>query len=158
MTTKRLFVYDPEDPGKDDVLARAIHFAENYGRKCHIEVKPPLKSREQEQHYHAMMTDISTQVPYNGKFRDMETWWKRLLIDAFKFDTKDDPEFSAEWAKFGALQMVPALNHDGFVLIGEQSRQFSVKLAAGFITWLGAFGAEHGVRWSASKKESARYD
>lgn len=158
MTTKRLFVYDPADPGKHDVLAQALHFAENYGRKCHIEVKPPLKSREQEQHYHAMIGDIARQVPYNGKMRDADGWWKRLLIDAFKHETKDDPEFAAEWAKFGALQMVPALNHDGFVLIGEQSRKFSVKLAAGFINWLGAFGAEHEVKWSVSKRESKRYE
>lgn len=155
MTTKRLFTYDPEDPMRDSVLAEVLHYAEHYGRKCHIEVKPPLKSREQEQHYHAMIGDIARQVPYNGKMRDADAWWKRLLIDAFKHETKEDPEFAAEWAKFGALQMVPALNHDGFVLIGEQSRQFTTKLAAGFITWLGAFGAEHDVKWTASKRDRA---
>lgn len=155
---KRLFVYDPEEPGHDIVCIRVTEYVEALGKKCHIEVKPPLKSREQEQHYHAMIGDIAKQVPYKGKMRDADGWWKRLLIDAFKHETKDDPEFAAEWAKFGALQMVPALNHDGFVLIGEQSRQFSVKLAAGFINWLGAFGAEHEVKWSVSKRESKRYE
>lgn len=155
---KRLFVYDPSDAARDSVLAQLLNYVESLGRKCHIEVKPPLKSREQEKHYHAMMTDISKQVAYNGRLRDMETWWKRLLIDAFKHDTKDDPEFRDEWAKFGTMQLVPALNHDGFVAIGEQSRDFSVKLGEGFINWLGAYGAENDVKWSMSKKESRKYD
>lgn len=149
---KRLFVYDPEDPDKDDVLARAIHFAENYGRKCHIEVKPPLKSREQEQHYHAMIGDIAKQVPFYGRLRDADSFVKRILINAFKHDTKDDPDFAQEWRDFGEMELVPAINNSGFVAVGEQSRKFSVKLAAGFISWLGAFGAEHEVKWTAPKK------
>lgn len=156
--TKRLFVYDQTDPRRDDVLAQVLNFAENYGRKCHIEVKPPLKSREQEQHYHAMIGDISRQVKFYGQLRDADRFVKRILIDAFKHETKDDPEFTEEWRKFGELELVPALNHSGFVALGEQSRSFSVKLAAAFITWLGAFGAEHDVKWSISKKESRKYD
>lgn len=155
---KRLFVYDPEDAGRDSVLAQVLHFAENYGRKCHIEVKPPLKSREQEQHYHAMIGDIARQVPFYGRLRDADSFVKRILINAYKHDTKDDPDYAADWREFGEMELVPAINNSGFVAVGEQSRKFTNNLAAGFIDWLGAFGAEHKVKWSASKRESKRYD
>lgn len=158
MTTKMLFVYDPDDSGRDNVLAQVLHYAENYGRKCHIEVKPPLKSREQEQHYHAMIGDIARQVPFYGRLRDADSFVKRILINAFKYDTRHDPDLAQEWVAFGEMELVPALNNSGFVAVGEQSRKFSNKLAAGFIEWLGAFGAEHSVRWSVSKRESARYE
>lgn len=155
---KRVFVYSPDDPDRDNVLAQVLHYAENYGRKCHIEVKPPLKSREQEQHYHAMIGDIARQVPFYGRLRDADSFVKRILINAFKHDTRYDPEFSEEWVAFGEMELVPALNNSGFVAVGEQSRKFSNKLAAGFIEWLGAFGAEHDVKWSVSKRESKQYE
>ncbi|QNK65884.1 recombination protein NinB [Variovorax sp. PAMC26660] len=73
-------------------------------------------------------------------------------FDAFKHETKDDAEFRDDWAKFGSVQLLPALNHAGFVMVGAQSRKFSVKLASAFIEWLLAFGAEHNVRWSTPKR------
>lgn len=114
-------------------------------------VEKDTKSRLQEEKYHAMIGDISRQCDLRGQKLDKESW-KRLLIDAFKHETKDDPEFVNDWAKFGSVQLLPALNHSGFVMVGAQSRRFSVKLAAGFIEWLLAFGAENDVRWSTPKK------
>ena len=35
------------------------------------------------------------------------------------------------------------------VLLGIQSRDFTIKLALAFIAWLYAFGAEQGVRFKA---------
>lgn len=147
-----LYIYDPENPGRDNVLALLCHDVEAAGKTVHILVRPPVKSREQEQHYHAMIGDIAKQVPFYGKMRDADTFWKRLLIDAFKHDTKAIPELAEEWAKFGSVESVPALNHDGFVIIGEQSRKFTKKLASAFIDWLGAYGGENGVIWTPPKK------
>lgn len=111
-----------------------------------VVIREPAKSRDQECHYHALIGDIAANPPadalvlLSGKELDEESW-KRLLIDAFKHDTKDDPELAQEWQKFGSLQLLPALNHAGFVAVGEQSRNFSRRLAREFIEWLIAFQA-----------------
>ena len=96
------------------------------------------KSREQEEKYHAIIGEIAKAKTVYGKRLPPESW-KRLLIDAFKHDTRNDPDLSREWAKFGTVELLPALNHPGFVMVGEQSRKFSVKLASAFIEWLLAF-------------------
>lgn len=109
-----------------------------------VVLRDPAKSRDQECHYHALIGEIAKNPPtaalvtLAGKVLDEDSW-KRLLIDAFKHDTKDDPELRDHWRKMGSLQLLPALNHPGFVAVGEQSRDFSVKLASAFITWLMEF-------------------
>lgn len=147
---KRLFVYDPQNPRRDDVLAFACEYAKQAGKKVHITVSEPVKSREQEEHYHAQIGDIAKQCQVYGKKLSAESW-KRLLIDAFKHDTKNDPDLAPLWASFGNIELVPALNNPGFVVVGEQSRKFGVRLASAFIEWLYAYGAESGVRWSEPK-------
>lgn len=144
---KKLFIYDPINPLREGVLDLACKYIADQGRKVHIVVMDPLKSREQEERYHAMIGDIAKQTTLFGKELPSESW-KRLLIDAFKWETKNDPDFAGEWMKFGSTELAPALNHAGFVMIGEQSRNFSVKLAKGFIDWLEAYGAENDVVWS----------
>lgn len=149
---KRLFVYDPENPRRDDVLAFVCAFVRQGDRKVHIVVQDPVKSREQEEHYHAQIGDIAKQVKFYGQLRSAE-WCKRLLIDAFKHDTKNDPDLAPLWDSFGGYELAPALNNPGFVVVGEQSRKFGVKLASAFIEWLYAYGAENGVQWSEPKRQ-----
>lgn len=108
------------------------------------------KSRQQEKKLHAMYHDIADQLDLFGKKLPAESW-KRILIDAFKHDTKNDPDFRDEWARFGDIELVPALNHPGFVMVGEQSRSFGRKLTSALIEWLLAFGAERGVIWKDPK-------
>lgn len=96
------------------------------------------KSREQEKHYHELIGQIAGTRTLYGKRLPPESW-KRLLIDAFKHETRNDPDLSREWAKFGTVELLPALNHPGFVMCGEQSRKFSVRLASAFIEWLQSF-------------------
>lgn len=117
------------------------------GERVVLEVRSLSKTRAQEEKYHAMIGEIAAQMTLHGKRLGAEAW-KRLLVDAFKHDTKHDPELRQEWDKFGSIELMPALNHDGFVAIGEQTRKFSVKLASAFIEWLLAFGAENGVTFS----------
>lgn len=117
-----------------------------------VRINPPNKSRDQEARYHAQVADISAQVSHCGQKFDREVW-KRLLIDAYHFETKDDPEYAKDWKKMGKLDFVPALNRPGVVLLGIQSRDFTRKLASGFIDWLEAFGAENGVVWKNYYRE-----
>ena len=136
--SQRPFVYDPENPRREDVLANLLACIRGWQGKCTILVRDPVKSREQEEKYHAIIGEIAASERLYGKKLPAESW-KRLLIDAFKHDTKDDPDLAAEWAKFGSMELLPALNHAGFVAVGEQSRNFSKKLASAFIEWLLAF-------------------
>lgn len=111
-----------------------------------VVIREPVKSREQEEKYHALIGEIAANPPpdalrmLNGQKLDRECW-KRLLIDAFRHETKDDPDLAPHWQKFGSMQLLPALNRPGFVTVGEQSRNFSTKLASAFIGWLQAFAA-----------------
>lgn len=142
----RAFQIDRANPHWQDVQLRMNQFiiAEcEAGRVLRVLVGDPIKSREQEEKYHAIIGEISWAHTVRGKKLDPESW-KRLLIDAFKHDTKDDPDLKGEWEKFGGgYKLLPALNHDGFVAVGEQSRKFSKKLASNFIEWLLAFQVEY---------------
>lgn len=143
---KRPFVYDPENPRRGEVMRSLGACIRGWGGRCTILVSDPAKSREQEEKYHAIIGEIAEVERLYGKKLPAESW-KRLLIDAFKHATKDDPALRDEWAKFGSMELLPALNHPGFVAVGEQSRKFSKKLASAFIEWLLAFqaGAERDV-------------
>jgi hypothetical protein len=110
-----------------------------------VRIEEPKKSRDQECRYHAMIADIAKQTTFHGLTLKADDA-KRLLIDAFRWDTKD--VLADEWAKFGEMRLAPAINHSGFVVLGEQSRGFSVRLASAFIEWLAAYGAEKDVVWS----------
>lgn len=138
---RRAFIYDPENPKRASVLEFMCDVVTRWGGRVVITVADPQKSREQEQHYHALIGEIAATQTLYGKKRDAEVW-KRILIDAFRHDTKDDPEFIADWRQVGDIELVPALNHDGFVMMGVQSRSFTKKLAGAFITWLQEFSAE----------------
>lgn len=117
-------------------------------------VRPPRKSRDQEERYHAMIGDIARQFEHAGRRWDAEDM-KRLLVDAFKQDTRDDPDLSPLWREMGDLRLVPAIGRDGFVALGDQTRKFPKRLASAFIEWLFAFGAERGVEWSEPQRRAA---
>lgn len=124
----------------------AFNAARPIGEPFEIVLRPlkASKSREQEEMYHSIIGEISKAKTLYGKTLPLESW-KRLLIDAFKHETRNDPDLSREWARFGTTELLPALNHPGFVMVGEQSRRFSVKLATAFIEWLLAFQANTNV-------------
>lgn len=119
--------------------------------RVEVHVCKDTKSRLQEQKMHAMIGDIAAQLDLFGKKLPAESW-KRILVDAFKHDTKNDQDLRADWQRFGDIELVPALNHPGFVMVGEQTRRFSVRLASSFIEWLLAFGAERAVVWTVPKR------
>lgn len=107
-----------------------------------VTVSPPSKSRDQEAKYHAMFADIARQCTFMGEKWSSEDW-KRILVDAF----------SRVMASQGtplrhAGRIVPALDGQGFVQLGIQTRKFLKKEASEFIEYLYAFGAEQGVRWT----------
>ena len=113
-----------------------------------IVVRAATKSRAQEAHYHALIADIADQFEYAGRKWKPDDM-KRLLVDAFKHETVSNPEnfpgLAELWRQMGDQRLAPSMNRDGFVVLGEQTRAFPVRLAAAFITWLQAFMSDHGI-------------
>lgn len=112
------------------------------------------KSRIQEEKYHAMFADISRQYTHAGRKWDAEDM-KRLLVHAFRHETKDDPEFAELWEEMGDMELAPAIVGGGFVVLGTQTKKFPRKLATGLIEWLYAFGAENDIHWSEPRERQA---
>jgi hypothetical protein len=112
-----------------------------------VAMTAPMKSRDQEERYHAMIGEIALQYTHCGRKWDAEDM-KRLLIDQFKRDTINDPDFKDLWAAVGSVDMAPALDGSGVVMLGTQSRKFPKALATAFIEWLFAFAADAGVEFS----------
>jgi len=110
-------------------------------------ISEPVKKREQEEKYHAMIGDIADQCLFMG-----EKWhkddWKRLLIDAFAQAMREAGE-----PLHHDSRVSPSLDGHRVVQLGIQSKDFRVKEAANFIEYLQAYGVENGVRFKAPSHE-----
>lgn len=104
----------------------------------------PRRSLDQNAHFHALIDDIARQYEHCGQKWHAEDM-KRLLLDVFKKETKDDPNLREHWKAMGELRLVPAIDGNGFVILGEQTRRFPKPLASAFIEWLLAFAVENGI-------------
>lgn len=104
-----------------------------------VRVEPANKSRDQEAMYHAIFADVARTQTFMGKKWDAETW-KRLLVDAFARVKAEEGE-----PLQGHGQMVPNLDHSGFVQLGVQTRRFTKKQASEFIEFLHAWMADQEV-------------
>jgi hypothetical protein len=104
------------------------------------------KTREQERLYHSCFRDLARDCLLGGHKNDEEAW-KRALLQAFYEATRHDPEFAADW-RGRAPRLVPALDGDGLLLVGIESKRFTKNLAKAFITFVHATGDQRGVRWS----------
>jgi hypothetical protein len=110
-----------------------------------VTISEPVKKREQEEKYHAMIGDIAKQCTFMEKRWNNEDW-KRLLIDLF---AKTMRELGTPLSHDG--RVVPSLDGTSVVQLGVQSRSFKVKEAAEFIEFLFAYGAENNVVWTDSE-------
>ena len=106
----------------------------------------PVRNSEQNSRMHAMIGDIAKQYPIHGKLIPAEDM-KRVLVSAFKIDTKDDADLAQCWKAMGELAVLPGLRGE-FVVLGDQTRRFPKKLVSAFIEWLYALGDELGIVWS----------
>lgn len=105
-----------------------------------------LKTREQEERYHAMLGDIARQCRHLNERFDPDSW-KRLCVDLFRKESMSDPRLADYWRRHG-FRLVPSLDGSGLVVLGEQTRKFPKYVATAFIEWLFSFGAEKGVEWT----------
>ena len=119
------------------------------GHRLVAKLEPETRRDNHNRHFHSLIAQIAKQL--GGDLAEPEDA-KRILISAFRIDTRDDPDLAGEWAKFGDMRMGRGLRGE-VVLMGMQSRDFTIKLARAFVEWLYAFGAEHGVAFKAWEDE-----
>ena len=93
-----------------------------------------LRTIEQNNKVHAMLSDISKQVTWHGVKLSLEVW-KRLTIAAMLREIGEKPI------------LVPALDGCGIDIIYEKSSKLGVKKTALWIEFLYCFGAENNVVW-----------
>jgi hypothetical protein len=143
--SKQLFIL-----AHDVARQRAIEAVRSAPAGFSVTVAEPAKSRGQEEKYHAQIGDIAAQWQYLGIKWSAEDM-KRILVNGFKEDTKNDPDLAECWRSMGELRAVPGMR-GGLLVLGDQTRKFPKRLASAFVEWLYALGAEQGVEWTEPKE------
>lgn len=115
------------------------------GKVLVVRITEETRRDNHNRHFHSLIGQISEQI--GGDLACKEDC-KRILISAFKIDTKDDDDLKSEWSKIGDIRIGRGLRGET-VLLGTQSRDFTIKMARAFILWLEAFGAENGIKFKA---------
>jgi hypothetical protein len=100
------------------------------GHRLTLEIRKATRSSEQNARMWAMLTEISRQVPWHGQKLTAEDW-KDMATAALK-----------------RQRVVPGID-GGFVVLGQRTSKMTVGEMAELMDFLEAFGAEHGVRFSA---------
>lgn len=143
MTPRSVPLIDPEQAKAAMAAMYRDHVKQptSNGHRLRLTVRDETRRDEQNAHFHALISQIAEHI--GGDLAD-EDDAKRILLSAFKIDTVRDPDLMDEWARLGDLRMGRGLRGET-VLLGNQTRTLSVKLAAAFIHWLSSFAIEHGV-------------
>lgn len=102
----------------------------NYEKPMIVTVQERTRSLDQNRKLWACLHDVSTQVNWHGRWLDSDSW-KCIFTAALK---KQD--------------VVPNLNGDGFVVLGQSTSKMRVSEFSELIELIHSFGAERNVRWS----------
>jgi len=99
-----------------------------------VSIGPEIKTRDQEELFHALLNDIAKQASYLGSSWDVESW-KRLIVNAWSKEDADMPRG----------RVIPALGGDGIVQLGIQTRSLSKERYSSLIEFTRAWCADNGV-------------
>lgn len=99
-----------------------------------IEIKPIPRTLEQNAKLHAMCGDVSKQLVFADKKRDLQTW-KMLFVSGHSIAT-------------GKPQELAQGLEGEFVNLRESTAQMSVKRMASLIEYTTAWGVSHGVHFN----------
>lgn len=128
------------------VLRQRVWDALQGGSLC-VSLKRPSRTRDQEKHYHALISEISKQVKPMGKNHAPDVW-KALLVDAFEKDKAEQGEPLRKPSR-----TVASLDQERLVTVRASTTVFSVNEGRDFIDFLYAFGIDCGVKWSATAQQ-----
>ena len=106
------------------------------GHRLTLEIRKATRSSEQNARMWAMLTEIARQVEWHGQKLTAEDW-KDMATAALK-----------------RQRVVPGID-GGFVVLGQRTSKMTVGEMAELMDFLEAFGAEHGVRFSAPEYREA---
>lgn len=98
-----------------------------FERSYQIEAKPMTRTLEQNAKLWAMLTDVSQQVNWHGQKLSQEDW-KHVFS-----------------AALNQQRVVPNLDGNGFVVLGQSTSRMSVSQMSEMIELMHAFGAQNGV-------------
>jgi hypothetical protein len=106
------------------------------GHKLIVKVSPAARDSAMNARLHAMLSDVSEQIPWAGEMRDIETW-KRLAVAAWLRAAKQDP-----------VMFLPSLDLHGVDIVYAKTSKMSQRQVGELCDWLDAWGSERGVIWS----------
>jgi hypothetical protein len=98
--------------------------------------EPPIKSRDQESKYHAILQEITNAMQRLGRTWDFEDV-KRLMLEQFAHETNRPTG-----------RILPSLDGQRLVQTHLHSRKFNKQDGSEFIEWLHAWCATNGVELS----------
>lgn len=101
------------------------------GKKAQLIVKEEKRSNQANALMWAMLTEIAHRVEWHGQKLAKEDW-KAMLS-----------------ASLRKQRVVPNIEGNGFVVLGDSTSQMSVAEMSEMIALIEAFGSERGVRFSA---------
>lgn len=94
-----------------------------------VEIKPRTRSLDQNARLWAMLTDVSRQVEWHGRYLTPENW-KHIFSAALK-----------------RQEVVPGLDGN-FVVLGQSTSRMTVREMSDMQELMSAFGNERDVQWS----------
>jgi hypothetical protein len=104
------------------------------GHRMVLTIKPETRTLSQNNRLWAMLTDVSNQVDWYGRKLTPEDW-KHVMSASLK---KQD--------------VVPGLD-GGFVVLGLSTSKMTKSELGDLMTLIEAFGANHGVKFTAQEQE-----
>lgn len=117
---------------------QAIAWVQKAPWNTRVEFKAPKRTLPQNDRMWAMLTDVARQLPWHG-VRLTPDDWKLIFLDGLKQE----------------MRLVPNLNGNGFVNLGRSSSDLSKEEMGDLMTLIEAFGAQHGVVFTAPQREAA---
>lgn len=105
------------------------------GNALELEVRPERRNTAQNALLHAMLTEVSRQVEWAGKKRDVEAW-KRLL--------------TAAWlrARGESVEILPAVDGHGVDVVFRRTSSLTKAECAELVDYVHAWAVERGVELS----------
>jgi hypothetical protein len=108
--------------------AKAADWVRRAAPNTRVEFRTAKRTIPQNDRMWAMLTDISEQLAWHGVKLAPDDW-KLVMLDALKRE----------------MRMVPNIDGNGFVNLGQSSSDLSKDEMTALIEIIAAFGAKHGV-------------
>lgn len=99
-----------------------------------VDIREPTRSLQSNAAMWASLADVAEQVVWHGRKLDSESW-KHIFSSSLK-----------------KIDVVPNLEGTGFVALGLSTSKMTIREMSDMIELIHAFGAEHGVRFSAQQE------